>query len=117
MLVDTSVWVDHLRVGDPLLMETLDRGAVVTHPFVIGELACGTLRNRREVLSLLGALPTAPLATPDEVLAFLERQALAGRGIGYLDVHILASAALAQISLWTRDRRLHTVAVELGLAG
>ena len=92
-------------------------GRVLVHPFVIGELACGNLKNRREVLDLLARLPAAPVATHAEALDFLERRSLMGRGIGLVDVHLLASAALASPArLWTRDRRLATVAAELDLA-
>lgn len=116
ILVDTSVWVDHLRRGMPALAEALDAGGVLMHPFVRGELACGHLRNRAEVLQLLGDLPPAPIATDAEALAFIERRALMGRGIGYIDVHLLAATALAaQARLWTLDRRLAAVAEELRL--
>jgi len=117
ILVDTSVWVDHLRKGAPGLVAALDRGDVLIHPFVLGELACGNLKNRREVLRLLGDLPLAPIAEEREALEFIERRALMGRGIGYIDVHLLASVALGHgASLWTRDRRLAAVAADLKLA-
>jgi predicted nucleic acid-binding protein len=117
ILVDTSVWIDHLRGSDAALMAALERGEVLMHPFVLGELACGNLRNRREVLNLLGRLPAAPTATDAEALAFIERRALMGRGIGYIDVHLLASVAIAGTArLWTRDGRLAAVAGELGVA-
>jgi predicted nucleic acid-binding protein len=117
ILVDTSVWVDHLRVGTPPLSAALEQGSVLTHPFVLGELACGNLKNRGEVLGLLGDLPKAPLATDLEALEFIERRALMGRGIGYIDVHLLASVALSGIAtLWTHDRRLAAVAGDLKLA-
>ena len=117
ILVDTSVWVDHLRAGNVALADELGAGRVLTHPFVIGELACGNLRNRREVLDLLGKLPSVPTATHAEALGFLERRALMGRGIGFIDVHLLASVALAApVRLWTRDRRLAQLAAELHLA-
>ena len=117
ILVDTSVWIDHLRATDEGLAESLDAGMVCTHPFVVGELACGKLRNRREVLALLRALPSAPVATDEEALEFIERRGLMGRGIGYVDIHLLAATALAGSDrLWTRDRRLAAVAEELGLA-
>jgi predicted nucleic acid-binding protein len=117
ILVDTSVWVDHLRKGAPALAAALKRGGVLTHPFVLGELACGDLKNRGEVLQLLGELPGAPMATDTEALDFIERRALMGRGIGYIDVHLLASAVLAgSVRLWTRDRRLAAVAEDLKLA-
>lgn len=117
ILVDTSVWIDHLRSGEPALAAALEGGGVLMHPFVVGELACGNLKNRREVLRLLGDLPSAPTATDPEALSFIERRALMGRGIGYIDVHLLASAALDSTArLWTRDRRLAAAAAELELA-
>jgi len=117
ILVDTSVWIDHLRSGETALAAALEDGRVLMHPFVLGELACGNLENRDEVLELLGDLPVAPTATDPEVLGLIERRALMGRGIGYVDVHLLASAALADVGrLWTRDRRLAAVASELELA-
>jgi len=117
ILVDTSVWVDHLRVGDESLSALLNGTRVMMHPFVLGELACGNLRHRTEVLTLLKALPQATVARDEEVLFFIERQALMGRGIGYVDVHLLAAVALDGASrLWTRDKRLHALAGELGLA-
>ncbi len=116
ILVDTSVWVDHLRSGDALLVSTLERSLVVTHPFVVGELACGNLRNRSTVLALLQELPAAPVATHAEVLTFIDARSLMGRGIGYADVHLLASVMLEEgARLWTRDRRLAAVAGELAV--
>ncbi len=117
ILVDTSVWIDHLRSGEPALVIALEGGQVLMHPFVLGELACGNLKNRGEVLRLLGVLPAAPTATEPEVLDFIERRALMGRGIGYIDVHMLASTVLAgDARLWTRDQRLAAAADELELA-
>lgn len=117
ILVDTSVWVDHLRDGAPALAAALQQGSVLMHPYVLGELACGNLKNRGEVLRLLGELPAAPMATDPEALDYIERRALMGRGIGYLDVHLLASVALAGTArLWTRDKRLAAVAADLKLA-
>ncbi len=117
ILVDTSVWIDHLRSGEPALATALEGGRVLMHPFVLGELACGNLENRSEVLRLLGDLPAAPTATDPEALGLIERRALMGRGVGYIDVHLLTSAALAGVGrLWTRDRRLAAVAAELELA-
>jgi predicted nucleic acid-binding protein len=117
ILVDTSVWIDHLRGGVPALAEALEQGEVLVHPFVVGELACGKLRNRREVIDLLGNLPAAPAATDAEAMELIERRALVGRGIGYIDVHLLAAAALAGMArLWTRDRRLAQLAADLGLS-
>jgi predicted nucleic acid-binding protein len=117
ILVDTSVWIDHLRSGEPSLAASLEGGRVMMHPFVLGELACGNLEKRGEVLKLLGDLPAAPTATVPEALDFIERRALMGRGIGYIDVHLLASVALSSDArLWTRDRRLAAAATELELA-
>jgi len=111
ILVDTSVWIDHLRTGDPTLTELLNASRVLMHPFVLGELACGNLRNRNEVLGLLRDLPRMTVATDDEVRFLIERQGLMGRGIGYVDAHLLAAVALANSArLWTRDKRLHEAA-------
>jgi len=117
ILVDTSVWIDHLRKGVPTLAAVLEEGRVLMHPFVLGELACGQLRHREAVLRLLGDLPAAPTVTEREALDFIARRALMGRGIGYIDIHLLASTALAEPArLWTRDRRLAAVAADLALA-
>ena len=117
ILVDTSVWVDHLRSGNARLAELLERGAVLGHPFVVGEIACGSLTDRGAILALLQHLPMAAVAEPEEVLVFLTRHKLHGKGIGYVDTHLLASTALTGgAKLWTRDRRLHALARELGLA-
>lgn len=117
ILVDTSVWVDHLRSGEPALVAALQEERVLMHPFVLGELACGNLRNRDEVLELLARLPAAPTATDAEALSMIERRALMGRGIGYIDVHLLASVALAgEAKLWTRDRRLAATAAALAMS-
>lgn len=116
ILADTSVWVDHLRRGEPWLAAALDAGRVWMHPFVLGELACGTLHSRAEVLELLGQLPSVPVATDAEVLGFIDRRAVWGRGIGWVDAHLLAATALAvPVRLWTHDKRLAVVAEELGL--
>lgn len=117
ILVDTSVWVDHLRAGDAALAVLLNRSQVLMHPFVLGELACGNLRNRGEVLRLLKDLPQAPVASDEEVLFFIECKALMGQGIGYVDAHLLAAVTLdSSTRLWTRDRRLRSVAEALELA-
>ena len=115
ILVDTSVWVDHLRRGGPELVALLDRGSVLVHPWVVGELALGDLRDRDEVLSLLGGLPQATMATDDEVLALIEQESLHGTGIGYVDAQLLAAARLTPgAALWTRDRSLAQAATRLG---
>lgn len=116
ILVDTSVWIHHFRHAEPVLAAALDRGDVMTHPLVVGELACGNLRNRAEILGLLGDLPGSPEATHGEALRFIETHGLMGRGIGLIDVHLLASTALAGTALlWTRDNRLEAIARSLKL--
>ncbi len=115
ILVDTSVWVEHLRHGLPRLATLLQEGEVMIHPWVIGELACGNLRNRQQVLELLLGLPMATVASDTEVLLLIERERLMGRGLGYVDAHLLASARLSHCRLWTQDRRLASVALEQGL--
>ena len=115
MLVDTSVWVDHLRRRNAALVLLLEQAEVWTHAFVIGELASGNLARRTELLSALAALPQAPMVEHEEVLAFVDARRLMGRGLGWIDVHLLAAAALARIPLWTIDRRLSAVANELSL--
>ena len=117
ILVDTSVWIDHLRTGDERLAELLDASQVFTHPFVIGELACGNLRNRDDVLRLLNDLPSAVVASQNEVLHFIGYRKLMGLGIGFIDAHLLASAALSDMAaIWTRDKRLQKTARMLDLA-
>lgn len=116
ILVDTSIWIDHLRAGDRALQRLLNGGRVLGHPWVTGELALGHLAQRIEILGLLGNLPTAPVAGPEETLGFIARHRLAGRGIGYVDVQLLASSRLAAASFWTRDKRLAACGAELGLA-
>ena len=117
ILVDTSVWIDHLRKGNTQLNSLLLNAAVLIHPFVIGELACGNLHDRSRILNLLGDLPAGRVADDQEVLFFIEQNDLMGRGIGYVDAHLLASVSLSSPSrLWTVDRKLKDVAVSLGLA-
>ncbi len=114
VLVDTSVWIDHLRRGNGRFAERLVEGAVAVHPFVVGELACGNISNRNGVLSLLGHLPEGLVAGHEEVLAFIDANGLHGIGLGYVDAHLLASALLTGIPLWTLDKRLAKTARELG---
>ncbi|MGE5894873.1 MAG: type II toxin-antitoxin system VapC family toxin [bacterium] len=113
VLVDTSVWVAHLRAGVPKLTTLLNDGAVACHLFIIGELACGNIRNRKEILSLLRTLPSAQAATHEEALLFIENRSLMGRGLGYIDVHLLASATLTGMPIWTFDQKLSHAAVDL----
>ncbi len=117
ILVDTSIWIDHLRADNSALTRLLDAGCVLMHPFVIGELALGRMRQREMILGALSDLPRAELATDAEVLGFIDREALFGRGIGHVDAHLLASTRLsAGATIWTRDARLRDVAKALGLA-
>lgn len=117
ILVDTSVWIDHFRVGIEELSRLLDQDEVSMHPFVIGEIALGSIGRRSEVLELLGELPRASVATPNEVLELIEQRALSGIGIGYVDAHILASAVLTPgTRLWAHDTRLAGAAERLGIA-
>lgn len=117
ILVDSSVWIDHFRRASAELAALLDSRVVMVHPFVVGELACGHLPGREAVLAALGSLPAAPVVPHDEVLAFVERHRLMSRGIGWVDVHLLASATVAgRVSLWSRDRRLAAAAAEQGVA-
>jgi predicted nucleic acid-binding protein len=114
-LVDTSVWVDHLRHGNARLSRLLENGLVLVHPFVVGELALGRMLRRPEILGLLDELPRAEAAEQGEVLKFVERHGLAGSGIGWVDVHLLVSAALSGVGIWTLDRRLAVAAQRLSL--
>ncbi len=112
-LVDTSVWIEHFRANTPALRRLLDEDAVLSHPLIIGELACGNLRNRSDVLRSLALLPATPIVDYDEVLSFVERHRLYGQGLGWVDVHLLASALLSGITLWTLDRQLQRAAKKL----
>ncbi len=117
ILVDTSVWIDHLRVGNSSLDELLEHGSVLAHPWVIGELALGHLARRREVLGLLANLPQAAIATPVEVLTLIDLHKLHGFGIGYVDAQLLAATQLTvDAQLWTQDKRLEAAATRLGSA-
>jgi predicted nucleic acid-binding protein len=117
ILVDTSVWIDHFRSTDSALVELLDSNHVFTHPFIIGELALGQLRRRDSILTEIARLPSSQRASDDEVLQFIEHNALAGQGIGYVDAHLLVSSKLTPgMTLWTRDGRLQKTALKLGLA-
>jgi predicted nucleic acid-binding protein len=116
VLVDTSVWIDHFRRRNPRLVHALESAQVATHPFVAGELCCGNLARRDELLGLLRALPAVPVIEHDEVLGFVTAHRLHGLGLGWIDMHLLASARLARLPLWTLDKRLGAAAVALEVA-
>ena len=116
ILVDTSIWISHFRYGNPRLETLLLNVEVACHPFIIGELACGNLKNRQEILSLLKALPTAMTADHNEALHFIEQHQLMGMGLSYVDVHLLASALLSTILLWTKDKGLKKAALKLNIS-
>jgi hypothetical protein len=113
VLVDTSVWVNHLREGNAQLEALLTEGTIVCHPFTIGEIACGTMKNRVQILSLLQALPMAETAEHNEVLQLIENYRLTGKGLGYVDMHLLASAVLTDVPLWTLDRKLQQASAKI----
>jgi predicted nucleic acid-binding protein len=115
ILVDTSVWVLHLRKGDEKLAGLLGEELVLCHPFIVGELACGNLKNRAEILNLLRALPMAQEAEHDEVMQLVESRGLAGRGLGWVDAHLLASALISSCGMWTLDKPLASAAAELNI--
>lgn len=116
ILADTSVWLDHFRGKENRLHECLDRGIVLMHPFILGEIACGNLKNRRYVLMLLSKLPSAEKALDKEVFDFIEKRSLFGRGVGFIDMHLLAATTLTpHARLWTLDTRLRDIAGEMGL--
>lgn len=116
ILVDTSVWIDHIHASDPMLVSLLSEARVLAHPYVIGEISLGSLRDRDVVLAALLDLPRAPTATPEETFYLIEREGLFNRGIGYVDTSLLASARLCPgVTIWTRDKRLKKVADELNL--
>lgn len=117
ILVDTSIWIDFLRSGHTQLTQALQRNEVSIHPFIIGELACGNLKDRPMILSLLAGLPSLRMLEPHDVLYFIDHQKLMGRGMGYIDVHLLAATVIApDTKLWTRDLKLLDEAKALGVA-
>ena len=115
ILVDTSVWINHLRKGENHLEKLLFDGEVICHTYIIGELACGNIKNREEIISLLQALPMASQIEFSEYLYFIDENQLAGKGIGFVDIHLLASAQLEQVQLWTVDKKLKNIATNIGL--
>src|SRR3972149_10666445 len=116
VLVDTSVWVLHLRQGNIKLDSLLNDGEAVCHPFIVGELACGNLKNRYEILALLQALPTSTQAEHENAMQFIENYRLMGKGLGYIDVHLLASALLTEVPIWTLDKKLNEVSTVIGIS-
>ena len=115
VLVDTSVWIGHLQKGNNHLQSLLIKGVVVCHQYIIGELACGNLKNRSEIIELLQSLPNIPQIELQEYLYFVEKHNLSGRGVGFVDIHLLASSKLGQVKIWTLDKRLKLAAIDLGL--
>ena len=113
VLVDTSVWVDHLRAGNTSLKTLLRDGEVACHPFIVGELACGNIKNREEFIALLQTLPVAQVVNQEEFLYFVEQNKFMGKGVGFVDVHLLASACLSETPVWTLDKKLEVIAAEL----
>ena len=116
VIIDTSVWISHLREGNNHLKDLLKDAEVACHPFIIGELACGNIRNRKEILSLLQDLPQAPELTQRELLYFVERKRLMGLDLGFVDVNLLAAARLSGFPLWTLDRNLKAAAIKIKVA-
>ena len=114
ILVDTSVWIDHFRTSLPALVQALQNGEVASHPFVVGELALGTLRWREETISLLQELPVLDMAEHADVMQFVERHALAASGIGWIDAHLLCTSASSRVPLWTHDKQLDRQAGRVG---
>jgi predicted nucleic acid-binding protein len=115
VIVDTSIWVDHLYKGNSELEYLLNENKAATHPFIIGELACGAMKNRNLIVSLLIALPTSDSVTQEEFLLFIEKNKLYGRGLGFVDIHILASAAISNYKIFTRDKDLIAASEKLGI--
>jgi predicted nucleic acid-binding protein len=115
VLVDTSVWIDHFHKSNLSLSNLLEEGFVFVHPFIIGELACGNIKNRKEIFKLLHSLPQIKVAEYDEIIYFIENNKLYGKGLGYIDIHLLASCKIDNAKLYTRDKKLISVAKELHL--
>jgi len=116
VLVDTSIWINHFRRLDSGLADLLAKGVVACHPFIIGELACVNLKNREEILSLFQSLPSTTVVEQNEFMEFVESRKLSGNGLGFVDVHILASAVLAGVALWTGDKSLDKAARDIGVS-
>jgi predicted nucleic acid-binding protein len=110
VLVDTSIWIDHFKNGNNQLIELLDNGEVFCHPFIIGELACGYIKNRQEIITALRALPQSAFIEHDEIMVFIEKNNIMGKGLGYIDIAILGSSLVTGIPLWTFDQKLNAIA-------
>jgi hypothetical protein len=115
VLVDTSIWIRHFHQSEPALVSLLNSGSVACHPFIVGELAAGTLKCRAEILSLFNDLPSVPVVESEEYLDFLEVRNLMGKGLSFVGIHLLASAVLAGVAFWTGDRKLSSAAKFLGI--
>ena len=115
LLVDTSVWVSHLSHGNSRLQKLLQASRVACHPFIVGELACGNIGNRTEIISLVQALPMLDVVEHEELLLFIEYNQMMGKGLGFVDVHLLAAAMLASIPLWTQDKKLKQACSRLNI--
>ena len=115
ILVDTSVWIKHLREGDQNLIRLLGQGLVASHPYIIGELACGGIKNRHEIISLLTDLPSTEILDHSDIMEFIENRKIMNKGIGYIDVHLLGSALVSDTPLWTFDKALRKVAIQLSI--
>lgn len=113
ILIDTSIWISHLTKSNSKLKDLLLKEKVITHPFIIGELSCGQIKNRKEILLLLSSLPKGICAENDEILQFIENKKLFQSGLGLIDVHLLACAQLSRSKIWTLDKKLNTVAAKL----
>jgi len=112
VLVDTSIWIDHFRNSNDQLVELLNDGEVFCHPFIIGELACGNIKNRKKIIAALQALPQSSIIEHNEIMIFIEKNKIIGKGLGYIDVAILASSLVTGIPLWTLDRKLNDMATK-----
>ena len=117
VLVDTSIWIDHFRNSNEELKKLLIAGQVCIHPFVIGELSCGNILNRKEILTLLRALPRIDMVLDEEVFILIEDKKLYGKGLGFIDIHLLASTIIHHVRIWTGDKHLHRLSEEFGING
>ena len=115
ILVDTSVWIKHLREGDQDLTQLLEQGLVACHPFIIGEIACGGIKNRYEIIDLLNDLPSTDILDHSDIMEFIENRKIMNKGIGYIDVHLLGSALVSETPLWTYDKALKKIAIQLSI--